>query len=760
LDIEVWNLSGAWNLRFGISKKVVLPYTLGALLMFLALVLPTGEAEAQGILQGVSGYFEFVFNTSSTKFTDSSGNTVKLDSMIYTERLRLNVDTQIFPTLQLSAGGLVEGNLSETKVDGLKGKSKGLNFRPFVNLMWNSDPFTLGAGYNRREEMVKAGGGPRVTNIRDEYTGIFGWRPDGLPSLDVLYTRQHFYDEEREVRDITTDTVLLGLKYTYKNLDLRYQANYSKDIDKVAGLDTTDLTQTGRIAYSDSFLDNRISFNTSYNITRQDTTVISKGTGGEISTQIFPFAGLSIIFDVVPPETQHTVTLNPNPGLIDGNLTASAGINIGLPPVGGNTQPRHMGIDLLNVTEVNNLLIWVDRELPANIANFFSWDIYTSSDNLTWDFYRTIAPAPFGEQFQNRFELDFLAVQTRYIKVVTRPLAPTVIDASSFPNIFVTEIQAFVKKPVDASQRKTKTGITSQYFNADARARILNIPLLSYDFSIFYSRSDPLGVYQYNISNGLSVNHRFSQVFSGTARVRREDNIQPDQKIADYIYDASLTATPLRTLTHTLVFSGRNGTASGRIEGSRSLYGVFLNNTAQLYQGIDVYLNGGVNYAKRETGEKQSGTTVSFGSNIVPHRNLTFNLNFSNTTSDQKGGGRPETSSSARSVDMNASFTPFPTLYLYGSLNITSRTDAKTSYLQNYAVNWSPFPGGDLQLNFGYTESLRSEDNGRDTSYGPSLVWKITNRATLNMSYQIVNMKSASQKEEGQSFSARLQALF
>jgi len=272
-------------------------------------------------------------------------------------------------------------------------------------------------------------------------------------------------------------------------------------------------------------------------------------------------------------------------------------------------------------------------------------------------------------------------VQTRYIKVVTRPLAPTVIDASSFPNIFVTEIQAFIKKPVDASQRKTKTGITSQYFNADARARILNIPLLSYDFSIFYSRSDPLGVYQYNISNGLSVNHRFSQVFSGTARVRREDNIQPDQKIADYIYDASLTATPLRTLTHTLVFSGRNGTASGRIEGSRSLYGVFLNNTAQLYQGIDVYLNGGVNYAKRETGEKQSGTTVSFGSQHCPPSEPHLQSHFSNTTSDQKGGGRPETSSSARSVDMNASFTPFPrSIFMDRSTSLLERMRKRVTF--------------------------------------------------------------------------------
>jgi hypothetical protein len=723
----------------------------------LVSVLPTGLARAQGIIQGASGYVDFVFNTSSTKSTDSSGNTVKTDSMIYTPRFSLNINTQIFPTLQLTAGGLIEGTLSESTTDGVKAKSKGLNLRPYINLIWNSDPFTVGVGYNRRQESVKAGGGPSITNISDEYNAIFGWKPDGLPSLDILYTRKHFYDQEHEVQDTTSDSVLLGLKYTYKNLDLKYQANYSDQTLKLTGLETRDLTQTGRIAYSDSFFDRRVSFNTSYNITRQDTTTTSKGTGGEVSSQLFPFAGLSINFEVVPPQTQHSVTLNPNPALIDGNLTASAGINIGLPPLGGDTTARHMGLDLLNITEVNNLLVWVDRELPANIANAFSWDIYTSSDNLVWNFYMTIAPAPFGFQFQNRFELNFLAVKTRYIKVVTKPLAPTVIDASSFPNIFITEIQAFIKKPVEGSNTKTKTHNTSQYFNVDARARILNIPLLSYDFSYFYSRSDPSGVYQYTLSNGLSVNHRFSQVFSGTARVRREDSAQQDEKATEYLYDASLTATPLRTLTDTLVFSGRNGTTS---EGSTNAYGVFLNNTAQLYRGVDVYLNGGVNWAKRETNEKQFGTTVTFGSNIVPHRNLSFNLSFSNTTSDQKGGGKPETSSSTRSVDMNVSYTPFPTLYLYGSLTIASGTDVKTSYLQNYSVNWSPFPGGSLQFNFGYTESLRSEDHGRDTSFGPGLTWKITNRATLNMSYQVVKTKSLSQKEETNSFSTRLQVLF
>jgi hypothetical protein len=737
-------------LRFR-SGRSAFRYAPCAMLFFLCWA---GVVNAQGLLQGVSGYFDFVFNASSSTFTDSSGNTIKTSSTIYNPRFSLNVNTQIFPNLQLSAGGLIEGSVSEATAENIKVNSKGMNLRPYVNLILNTAPYTFGLGYTRREEYVKAGSGPSVTNINEEYDASFSWKPDGLPTLDVLYTRKNFFDIDREIQDTTDDSVLMGLKYTYKNLDMKYQANYSDHTDNLTELNTKDLTQTGRVAYSDSFLDRRVSFNTAYTITRDDTTITSSGTG-EVSFQIFALSGLSINFDIVPPQTQHTVTLNTNPALIDGDLTASAGINIGLPPPGGDTKPRNIGLDLLNVSEVNRLLVWVDRELPQNIANFFSWDIYTSSDNLTWNFYRTIAPASFGFQFQNRFELGFPTVKTRYIKVVTRPLIPVVIDASKFPNIFITEMQASITKSVQGLKRKTHS--TSQYFNADAKTRILNIPSLYYDFSFFYSRTDPSGVYQYTLSNGLSLNHQFNQVFSASARFARDDSVQQDQKITDYIYNASLTATPIRTLTHSLVFGGRNETTSA---GSENTYNVLLNNTAQLYQGVDVYLSGGVNSSEKPTKEKQFGTTVTFGSNIVPHRNLTFNVNISSARSDQKGGGKPEFSSYTRSVDMNASFTPFSTLYLYGSLTISSRTDAKTSYLQSYSVNWSPFPGGSLQFNFGYNESLRSEDNGRETNIGPGLTWKITNRATLNMSYQVARNKSLSLKEETNSFSSNLRILF
>ena len=57
-----------------------------------------------------------------------------------------------------------------------------------------------------------------------------------------------------------------------------------------------------------------------------------------------------------------------------------------------------------------------------------------------------------------------------------------------------------------------------------------------------------------------------------------------------YIYNASLEATPLRTLTNRLTFSGRDETIGKSHTTNNS---IFLYNSAQLYKGLDVNLNGG-----------------------------------------------------------------------------------------------------------------------------------------------------------------------
>ncbi len=156
--------------------------------------------------------------------------------------------------------------------------------------------------------------------------------------------------------------------------------------------------------------------------------------------QLFPFAGLAGIND-----TPQLGALGANTTLIDGNTAVSTGINIGqLLSQTGDIQQRNLGLDFGTQATVSTIYVWVDRPLPSVVANSFSWDIYTSSDNQNWLFAQTVFPSNFG-QFDNRFEIYFSAVNARYVKVVTRPLSSALVPppGSDVGYIFITEVSAF-----------------------------------------------------------------------------------------------------------------------------------------------------------------------------------------------------------------------------------------------------------------------------------------------------------------------------
>src|SRR5208283_4112177 len=173
--------------------------------------------------------------------------------------------------------------------------------------------------------------------------------------------------------DTVSDNYQLISHYAFKGLDLRYFGTYVDTQDKVHDVDTISLTQNGTAAYNNSFIGGRLLFGTSYNIIRNDLETSATGPGGSASVQIFPFSGLFAVSN-----TPALGALSPNAALIDGNLTASTGINLGLPPLGGNLQPLNIGLDFLNPTHVNDLQVWIDRTITTDVANSFSWSIYTS----------------------------------------------------------------------------------------------------------------------------------------------------------------------------------------------------------------------------------------------------------------------------------------------------------------------------------------------------------------------------------------------
>lgn len=702
-----------------------------AIASLAAFALLGGKAAADGI----TGYADFTYTAARGRTEDSSGLSSESNSDSFVQRYSLTLDRRLYPNFQVLAGGLFERNGVTLKTDGQEIDTTTTRMKPFVTLGLRTPLYQVEGGYDRNEIETKTSAVRPVTRVNENYFSTLGWKPVGFPAMTFRFFRTNTYDKDRLLQDTTDDRFQLDSDFRpVPAVQLRYTGLFEDKLDRLGKNEARTQTHDGRVGYSDRFWDKRVSVSSTYYLTYTETDIVNSGTG-EVEFPLFPLAGLSAITD-----TPGDVALAPNPALIDGNLTGSTGVNLGLPPPAGDARPRNIGLDFVNETRVNTLLVWIDRDLRPEIAGAFSWDVYTSSDNRTWVLRQTVFPAPFGP-FQTRFEIRFADLTARFVKVVTRPLSPTVPFASDFPNILVTELQAVLRRP--AAEVQGKTSQASHRYNLSTRARILDVPSLYYEFSALLMKSGSAPS-RFDISNGLSASHQFGPVFSGTARVAREDGRQPAGARFAYVYSASLTAVPLETLRHSLVYSGRRETVGGRNTENDSL---FLLNTAQLYPGVDASLGLGKGFDTAATGVSTDSTLVNAGMTLVPHPAMTVNLSFSDTTRRSSGGNlQAEKTDTTRTGEVSAAYTPLRTLYLVASFAKQAAAGTASTATFNYAVTWSPFPDGTLHLGFNYNESLHLENNEKDRTIAPNLRWNMTRGSYLEVTYQDLSNDAPTQK--------------
>jgi hypothetical protein len=716
------------------------------LVSLLCLVLSPGKVPAQSL----SGNLEWFYISQDSRTDIAAGPSTSAKSNTFRQRYTLYLTEPLYPKLQLRAGGLFEKTFADAETDGTKLETTFTRTNPLVELTLGDRFFGLGTGYYRNEDTSKVQGSSPSTNIRDTYNSFFTLRPVDIPTLNAGFTRTYNYDAERRSRDTVTDLFSLSSEYFPRNnIRLRYQYSYNNNDDRLRELGVTGQSHVGRVEYNESF-GNRLNLSATYNIGYSETETSAKGTG-EVPFQRSPVIGLFAISD-----TPANVKLDQNLALIDGNPTAGAGINIGQSPsFSGDTKGRNIGLDFAFDTELNALEVWVDNNVAA-VANSFSWDVFTSRDNQTWTFLRTVSPATFGP-IDNRFEIRFPNVTTRYIKVVTRPLPVSVVPppGTDISNILVTEVQAFQIK--SAAEVRGKTSSTVQTAELGARAMLLDYPSVYYDFYGIYRRADPGGSQNYDVTNSLTVSHQFSRVFSGTARVGREDSENANIRTAVILYSASLSAVPLPTLSHTLQYSGRTEEQGGKKSEANSFT---LNNYARLYEGIDVNLSGGASFQNTEDDRKTDSRFVTFGATVTPRTSLTLGTSYTGTKTFQTGGGREDVKSTESSAGVNVSWQPFNTLYLNAAIGRSTRTGEANSTNRNFSLNYSPFQGGALQFNFQYFEGLTTPGDRRDRNVTPSVRWRINPWAFSDVSYQISRSTSYFETSKTDTFTVSLRMYF
>ncbi len=682
-----------------------------------------GESRAEGL----SGYLEYNYAISDTDSVDAGGQSSRARSDSLSQQYNISLDKRLYPNLRLLASGIFKRTDASTESNGVENDTTTTTLRPFINLNLRTPLYQADAAYSRNEEKAKRSGASSLTTLRELSLATFSWKPDRLPDFKLQYSRDHLYDKDRLSVDTVTDQYQLTSNYRpVEPLVLYYQGTLRNSEDRLSGTSTKEMGHNGRVNYTNSWWRRRITLGMDYNIRNRGIETETTGSG-EVGVQVFPFSGLSALSD-----TPENVSLLSNPAMVDGIVSAGTGINLGLPLPGGDARLRNMGMDFLVATEINTLYVWVDRDV-AQVADTFSWRIYTSSDNQNWELRQTVFPAIYSTTF-NRFEIRFSNVNSRYVKVATSPLTSAIPFASSFPDILVTELQSEIRRP--ASEVAGKQTSTLQTGTADFRAVLLESLRLTYELTYFFTKSDP-GELTYTLSNGLSFFRQFNKVFSGTGRVAFENGRDQTGNRDALLFTASISAVPVQTLSHSLTFSGKEETAVGK---KTSEVSILLYNIAKLYEGIDANLSGGISFKEDETGGKNRSTQVNAGATFVPNRKMTFTLLYNGSESVASGGDLPgETTTYTRTGEADLSVTPVPTVYLFGSYRVERSNSSPGRNILNYSLNWAPFPDGTLHLTFYYNETVRSDDT-RERSITPSLRWYFIPRSYLDLSYQ--NQKS------------------
>jgi len=685
---------------------------------------------SQALADDLSGYVELSGNSSSSRNEIDGLPDTETDTTSLRPRANLLWSRRLFPYLHAQAGMFYEHFDDTIEQLGFEQESEFTRFRPFLRLTLRS-PLVLGdIGWDRNEETSQTDDLAEFRLTRDTFLGTLGWYPVELPSMRLEASHVVDRDGSQDLVDRTEDALRLTSEYRpIESTRLYYRGSLERIEDQAEGTTFHTTTHNGQVYFSENYFDSRWEISGSWNTTYRETDIESSGTG-ELLIPVFPVGGSFELDD-----TPDVGLLNPAPLLVDGNTLVGTSINLGLIPPAGDNRPRNMGVDLGVMRDVNVFRVWIDRNLPFDIARTFTWEIWTSSDAQFWTRTSVIPTAPVGP-FDNNFEVRFATVMSRYVKVVVSPLAPTVPNASSFPTILVTELEPLLAQATNTFEETVSD--TRNLANASSRFRILERPGLYYEttYSLVSSTQSPTS---WTLSNGLSARHQFDRVWGASARVAREDGLDSDRERTAYVYSAAVTANPFETLRHSLILSGYANETDGITTKNRA---VNFDTTALVYEGVDLNFLVGTSYGEIEDGSTNEALLVGAGATLIPYRSVTVTLRYDDRNATIYTDGVPNVEDRTRSAEAAVAYSPLAAIYLYGSRRIEARTSEPDRTVDTFACSWSPFPGGALQVNVSYNETRYSDLDEVDTSFVPFVRWNINPRSYFEIAYQALTRET------------------
>jgi hypothetical protein len=705
----------------------------------------TAVAMSAARADGVNASLEPGYTHSETDITDQVGNTTRQRVDLFTQTYRLSLDRSITNRITGAAGGTLFDERGWVDTDGVSSRQSGRATSLFGRLTLGTPSLTAGVGVDRHEQRFLSSSG--TSFVTENYTAYTLWRPGELPELDLRVARVNTYDTSRRVQDGTSDSAVLSARFESRSYGARYLVAWTHSSDHLNGSDSTAVDQTVLGTWNGSLFDGRTAAYASGSLTNRNASTSTLGQGGTVARQQAPVTGVSGVEAL--PATAIDVALTPNPLLVDGNTTATAGVDVGAGPSAlGDRNARDVGARFADVvTSVNTFYVWFDKSLSPEVGRALvaGLAVYRSDDNQRWSAVAITQP-PIVSPFENRVEITTGQVQARFLKVALVPLAPGVTADQAYRNLFVTEVQFLLVLPAALVPRSQTTFAASA--NASARTIIAEGPDLAHDLQASVARQSQSSFTNYTVINGLSLAERLTATMAANARVARQDQDAGRGHEGIFSWTASLTANPYPTAYWMLNYSG---TANDRDESvGHSLTALAR---ADLYEGISMQANAGgsiVTQGERTARSGQGGGTASF----TPNRfvTLTTGVLYSRSVSSSPDSGDLLTDFGR--VDASLSLTPAPALSAAGTVSRIF-LGARPTTLATLQLNYFPLRG-DLQLAFAYSKTLDTTADATTESYGPTLRWNIRRGVSITSSYSVLENAAPAQTLASRVFAATL----
>ncbi|MEW6426589.1 MAG: hypothetical protein AB1568_01000 [Thermodesulfobacteriota bacterium] len=388
------------------------------------------------------------------------------------------------------------------------------------------------------------------------------------PAVRLSYGQSRATDDG-DPREVDSGNSYFGSTVDWRKLrflTLYYNYNWQESRDHASGGSSTGNDHLVRMTASRTFFDT-LAVNLSQQYRNDRTTSTTPAGSGGVLLRV-PVSGGFFGLNSTPA----TATLPLAGALIDSNRRDSAvtiGNPVALPNIGIRVDFRT--VNMIHLFTVGNI---------AAIAGAFTWDFYTSDDNLTWVRRAQNLPASYSPT-ERRFVFSLPNFPARYLKLVATAYPAATVELS--------EIEA-LEQVTNVQDELVRANTYSSYAGeANASWRIRPDLGLTYNFS--YENTEPTDRLRFeNKTFSATLDWRTSDTVTttiGAAAATQSLTDQPDSMTRTY--HATVSSLPLPTVSLVTDLS-YNEHFRGEDKVSRG-YSAVVSTTSQIFTDLSASLD-------------------------------------------------------------------------------------------------------------------------------------------------------------------------